>query len=274
MAPLGSCSLFIRLAASDNANDRCIVGCPPHRGNHHPILCVISVDRLPLQSVWSWAQLSSPPEQGLHLELKVMKCSHQHQSPPELCLWASLSIFLNSPSKVESPSPLYTGVGGGVFYSSDLILSSWWNTGAQASRATWLESALERNLPHIHPTASLLECILKVKVAKSCPTLCDPTDYTVHGILQARILEWVAFPFSRGSSQPRDQTQVSHIAGGFLTSWATREAPGREWILEGGIFMLGMSGPCFILSLPLEKPQTYKTAASIAMYLLPTFTNS
>jgi len=43
-------------------------------------------------------------------------------------------------------------------------------------------------------------------------------DYTVHGILQARILEWVAFPFSRGSSQPRDGTQVSHIAGGFFTS--------------------------------------------------------
>ena len=104
---------------------------------------------------------------------------------------------------------------------------------------------------------------VKVKVAQSCPALCDPTDYTVHGILQARILEWVAFsssrdlpnpgikprsptlqrilyllshqgsprllewvafPFSRGSSYPRDQTQVSHIAGGFFTSWATREA--------------------------------------------------
>ena len=49
-------------------------------------------------------------------------------------------------------------------------------------------------------------------------------DYAVHGILQAGILEWVAFPFSGGSSQPRDQTQVSHIAGGFFTSWVTREA--------------------------------------------------
>ena len=46
----------------------------------------------------------------------------------------------------------------------------------------------------------------------------------VHGTLQARILEWVAVPFSRGSSQPRDRTQVSHIAGGLFTSWATREA--------------------------------------------------
>ena len=57
-----------------------------------------------------------------------------------------------------------------------------------------------------------------VKVAQSCLILCDPLDYTVHGILQARILQWVAFPFSRGSSQPRDRTQVSHIAGVFFTS--------------------------------------------------------
>ena len=58
----------------------------------------------------------------------------------------------------------------------------------------------------------------KVKVPQSCPALCDPTDYTVHGILQARILKWVTFPFSRGPSQPRDQTQVSCIAGGSFTS--------------------------------------------------------
>ena len=59
---------------------------------------------------------------------------------------------------------------------------------------------------------------MKVKVAQSCPTLCNPMDYTVRGILQARILEWVAFPFSRGSSQPRDGTQASRIADGFFTS--------------------------------------------------------
>ena len=58
-------------------------------------------------------------------------------------------------------------------------------------------------------------------VAQSCPTLCNPMDHTFHGILQARILEWVAFPFSRGSSQPRNQTQVSRIPGKFFTSWAT-----------------------------------------------------
>ena len=65
---------------------------------------------------------------------------------------------------------------------------------------------------------------MKQKFPQSCPTLCDPKDYTVHGILQARILEWVAFPFSRGSSQPRDRTQVSHITGEFFASWATRKA--------------------------------------------------
>ena len=59
---------------------------------------------------------------------------------------------------------------------------------------------------------------VKVKVTQSCVTLCDLMDYTVHGILQARILEWVAFPFSRETSQPRDQIQVSLTAGGFFTS--------------------------------------------------------
>ena len=53
-----------------------------------------------------------------------------------------------------------------------------------------------------------LVCIVKVKVAQSCLTLCYPMDSTVHGVLQARILERVAFPFSRRSSQPRDQTRV------------------------------------------------------------------
>ena len=63
-------------------------------------------------------------------------------------------------------------------------------------------------------------------VAQSCPTLCHPMDCSppgssVHVILPARILEWIAIPFSRVSSQSRDWTQVSHIAGRFLTIWAT-----------------------------------------------------
>ena len=67
-------------------------------------------------------------------------------------------------------------------------------------------------------------------VAQSCPTLCDPMDWSlfgssVRGILQARILEWVAISFSRGSSLPRDRTHASDIAGKFFTNWATKEAP-------------------------------------------------
>ena len=67
-------------------------------------------------------------------------------------------------------------------------------------------------------------------IAQSCPTLCDSMDcslpgFSVHGILQARILEWVTISFSRGSSQPRDQTWVSRIGGRRFNLWATREAP-------------------------------------------------
>ena len=86
---------------------------------------------------------------------------------------------------------------------------------------------------------------VKVKVTQSCLTLCqtlwDPVDYTIHRILQARILERVAFPFTRGASQPRDRTQVSRIAGRFFTSWATREAQeywSREVISETWWFAL------------------------------------
>ena len=64
------------------------------------------------------------------------------------------------------------------------------------------------------------ESKVKVKVSQSGPTLCDPMDL-VQGILQARALEWVVILFSRGSSQPRDQTQVSHIAGWYLGIYLT-----------------------------------------------------
>ena len=57
---------------------------------------------------------------------------------------------------------------------------------------------------------------MEVKVVQSCLTLYNPLNYTAYEILQARILEWVAVPVSRESSQPRDQSQVSHIAGGFF----------------------------------------------------------
>ena len=99
--------------------------------------------------------------------------------------------------------------------------------------------------PHLCPIAAKGECeswILRPSdctsvshsVFHSDPMLCDPMDYnlpgsSVHGILQTRILEWVAIPFSRGSSRPRNGTQVSCITGRFISVWATREA----WLYKG-----------------------------------------
>ena len=86
------------------------------------------------------------------------------------------------------------------------------------------------------PGFPVLHYLPESEVAQSCPTLWDPMGCrgshgtpcppgsSVHGILQARILEWVAISFSMGSSWPRDWTQVSHIAGRCFNLWATREA--------------------------------------------------
>ena len=84
-------------------------------------------------------------------------------------------------------------------------------------------------------------------VAQSCLTLCNPMDCilpgsSVHGIFQARILKWVAFPFSRGSSQPRDRTQVSWITGGFFIIWAPREVQ-EYWSGLAYPFSRGSSQP-------------------------------
>ena len=75
------------------------------------------------------------------------------------------------------------------------------------------------------------------EVAQSCPTLCDQMNCSLpgssgHGIFQARVLEWVAISFFRGSSWPRNQTQVSCIAGRRFSIWATRETPelGKEYV--------------------------------------------
>ena len=80
------------------------------------------------------------------------------------------------------------------------------------------------------------------EVAQSCPTLCDPMDCSllgssVHGIFQARVLEWVAISFSRGSSRPRNRTRVSRIAGRHCTVWTTREALSCKWQLTSSFII-------------------------------------
>ena len=92
----------------------------------------------------------------------------------------------------------------------------------------------------------LLGCVCVC--AQLNPAECDPMDCSlpgssVHGIFQARILYCIAIPFSRGSSQSRDQTQVSCIAGGFFTIWATMEAQWRRKYNKGDIFQRQYSKP-------------------------------
>ena len=72
------------------------------------------------------------------------------------------------------------------------------------------------NLPFIVATQSIFHKFID-NVYQSCLPFCDPIDYIVHGILQARILEWVAVPSPGVSPQPKDRTQASHIAGEFFT---------------------------------------------------------
>ena len=91
-------------------------------------------------------------------------------------------------------------------------------------------ATLANSYIHIHCVSVRVYAYIKKEseVTQSCPTLCDPMDYSlpgssIRGILQARILEWVAISFSKRSSQPREWTQVSCIAGRCFTIWATRE---------------------------------------------------
>ena len=112
----------------------------------------------------------------------------------------------------------------------------------------WVSDAIQLSHPlssHYlilcHPILlhALLDCkeilvkLIKIEsesdITQSCPTLCDPMECSlpcssIHGIFQARVLEWIAISFSRGSSGPRDWTWVSHITGRHFTIWATREA--------------------------------------------------
>ena len=113
-----------------------------------------------------------------------------------------------------------------------------------------------------------------MKVIQSCPTLCDPIDYTVHGILQGRILEWVAFPFSRGSSRPRDQTQVSQHCRWILYQLSHQGSPRLlEWVacpFQGNLTNPGIepgsaaSQADSLPAEPQEKPKNTRVAYPFA----------
>ena len=113
------------------------------------------------------------------------------------------------------------------------VLISW----LQSPSAVILEPKKIRSVTVSHVSPSICHQVMGPdavswschEVTQSCLTLCDPMDSSppgssIHGIFQATVLDWVAISFSRGSSRPKDQTQVSHIAGRCFTVWATKEA--------------------------------------------------
>ena len=136
-----------------------------------------------------------------------------HQESPRILEWIAYP-FSSESSQLSNQSGI--SCIAGRFFTRQLckyFSFCCWNI----TRCLWFFS---------YPIFYVCMCVL---VTQSCLTLfdlmnCSPPDSSVHGILQPRILEWVAIPFSRGSSQPRDQTHVSCFPGRFFTIWACREA--------------------------------------------------
>ena len=126
-----------------------------------------------------------------------------------------------SNSAQEEPRKFFVSCLLGEWPSVWVRLVCIWKSLVPTAEGLWARQSWERRFRVCHES----------EVAQSCPILCDPMDCSlpsssVHGILQAIILEWVAISFSRGSSQPRDGTQVCRIAGRHFNLWATREARG------------------------------------------------
>ena len=141
-----------------------------------------------------------------------------HSSPVEI----TLSI---STARDTCADLLWTLLCRGSLLSLWSWLCEMW--GLQSVRPqceSWLH-----HLPDVWATLSPCACVcVSRSVVSFCDLMdCSPPGYSVHGILQARTLEWVVMPSSRGSSWPRDRTWVFCIAGGFFTVWVTREAPLR-----------------------------------------------
>ena len=152
-------------------------------------------------------------------------CSHRKEWV-DLCIYTHTNIYMLMKPKKEVR----------IIYTMLTVVNSWWGRGkvfftffsclllwVNISQWTCMTFFFHWSIIDVQyymlPTYSIVETVL---VAQSCPTLCDPTDCSppgssVHGILQAGILKWIAIPFSRGSSQPRDRSQVSCIAGRFFT---------------------------------------------------------
>ena len=132
-----------------------------------------------------------------------------HQAPLSSTVSQSFLRLMSVESVMSSISSSVATFSSFLSLSQHRDLSQWVSSSHQVAKV------LELHLQH--QCFQWVLCILCAKLCQLCPTLCDPMDYSplgssVHGILQARILEWVAMSSSRGSSWPRDQTHVSYVS--------------------------------------------------------------
>ena len=170
------------------------------------------------------------------------------------------SLFHNVysvPTRVTFISNHLMAASYAVFSDSLTELQRWKLKGVMVEKVTFPSHNLSARIPEMSGFvffsfffACFLSCIISAlfdpltpqrkkesEGTQSCPTLCEPLDCSppgssVHGIFQARVLEWVAISFSRGSSWPRDRTWVSGITGRLFTIWATRDKMLRNMICE------------------------------------------
>ena len=153
---------------------------------------------------------------------------------PQICDWLAVEGREEGSQLNGQQHPFVKGPGRGRAkgveqHRGERVISLHWLQ-TPHSQLTGIQSPLCQSGGYFLPGALCHHEVKwsEVKVFQSCLTLWDPMDCclrgsSVHGILQARILEWIAIPFFRGSSQPWDKTQVSGIAGRFFTIWATSE---------------------------------------------------
>ena len=177
----------------------------------------------------------------------LIVCTPFHQNhiymidhwPSPLLLWSGFSELSEMLSSRLGYSPyfapnktLLTTLTLCFSFQSTLAYEAW-----LAALLLLCQTPLQETLlgsPRLQHSACVCVCVcVCVLIVQSCPTLCDlmdysPPDFSVHGILQARVLEWIATPFSRGSSRPRDRSLVSCTAGRFFAVWATGKSSSTQ----------------------------------------------
>ena len=164
-------------------------------------------------------------------------------------VWSAI-LKITYPESISATQPHWAIISGNAYSWKHLAVCGHSRTGFHCWRTALETHMLHVDLCHEYSDSRSMRVVVVVLVAQSCPALCDPMQSppgsSVHGILQARILKWVAIPFSRASSQPKDTTQVSHTARRFF------------------LF-------CFVLFLPSEppgKPRDIGWPRTIPVYLL------